>query len=74
MPKHKTNTQVVRGLMEFAKSGPLMQAFVIEALRRYADQCAAADPAVFDSPLMSGRAWHACAVEAQQTLAQHLGS
>ena len=72
MPRRKTNTQFLKHLMEFSRSGPLMQAFVLEAVSKYADRCAAADPADFDSPLMSGAAWHACAVEAQQAMKEHL--
>ena len=70
----KTNTEFLTDLMDFAKSGPLMQAFVIEALSKYAERCASADPAVFDSPLLSGAAWHRCAVEAKEAIAAHLAS
>jgi hypothetical protein len=72
MARRKTNTQFITRLMEYARSGPLMQAFVLEAVSKYADRCAAADPSDFDSPLLNGAAWHACAVEAQQTLKDHL--
>lgn len=70
----KTNTQFITDLMEFAKSGPLMQAFVLEAISKYAERCAEADPSVFDSPLMNGTAWHRCAVEARAALKSHLGT
>jgi len=73
MPR-KTNTEFLTDLMEFAKSGPLMQAFVLEAVSKYATACAAADPAAFDSPLMTGTAWHRCAVEAKAALAAHLST
>lgn len=74
MARHKTNTEAVVELMDWAKSGPLMQAFVLEAIRKYADLCAAADPSALDTPMLNGRAWKRCAVEAQQALTQHLGS
>ncbi len=73
-PKRLTNTQMLTRLMEFAQSGPLMQAFILEAIGRYAKTCAEQDPAVFDSPILVGAAWHACAVEARDTLEQHLKS
>lgn len=72
MPKHKSNTAFITDLMDFARSGPLMHAFVMEAITQYADRCAKADPSVFDSPLLSGTAWHACAVEAQQAMKARL--
>jgi hypothetical protein len=35
MPKRETNVEFVTRVMEFAKSGPMMQAFVIEAMAKY---------------------------------------
>ena len=69
----KTNTEALTDLMEFARSGPLMQAFVLHAISHYAEKCAAQDPATFDNPFMSGRAWHACAIEARDHINKHLG-
>jgi hypothetical protein len=74
MAHRKTNTKFVRDLMEYARSGPLMQAFVVEAISKYAERCAAADPPDFDSPMLSGVAWHACAVEAKAAITAHLGT
>lgn len=73
-PKRLTNTQMLTQLMEFAKAGPLMQAFILEAIGRYAKECAKQDPAVFDSPILVGAAWHSCAVEARDTIEKHLKS
>lgn len=73
MPR-KSNTEFLVDLMDFAKAGPLMQAFVLEAVAKYAEQCAKADPAVFDSPMLNGAAWHRCAVEAKAALTAHLSS
>lgn len=70
----KTNTEAIVELMDWARSGPLMQAFVIEAISQYATRCAAASPEVFNSPLLNGKAWHRCAVEAKQAIDKHLAS
>ena len=55
--KYKSNEQFVKDIMAFSRRGPLAQIFVVEAIRKYAEACAEADPAVFDSPLMNGAAW-----------------
>ncbi|KAF1049307.1 hypothetical protein [Xylophilus sp.] len=70
----RTNTEVVTDLMGFARSGPLMQAFVLEAISRYAKQVQAADPRLLDSPFLSGAAWQACADEAVAAINKHLGA
>ena len=54
---YKSNEQFVKDIMAFSRRGPLAQIFVVEAIRKYAEACAEADPAVFDSPLMNGAAW-----------------
>lgn len=69
----ETNVQLIERLMNFSRHGALMQAFVLEALGRYAKACAAADPREFDTPLLNGAAWHGCAVEASEALDLHLG-
>jgi hypothetical protein len=71
--RHQTNVQLIERLMNFSRHGALMQAFVLEALGRYAKACAAADPREFDTPLLNGAAWHGCAVEASEALDLHLG-
>ena len=53
-----TNVEFVTELMEFSAHGALIQAFVMQAL---------------DTPMVSGHAWHGCAVEIQQKLERHLG-
>lgn len=72
MSKRLTNDQVLARLMKFSRSGALMQAFIIEACRRYAEACAEAPAETFDSPLLHGAAWKACAVELRDTLEAHL--
>jgi hypothetical protein len=70
----RTNVKGVTDLMEFARSGPLMQAFILEAIRRYACQVADADLADLDSPLISGAAWRRCGREALDAIDSHLGA
>lgn len=72
--KRQTNVAMLRRLMEFSKNGALMQAFVLTAIDKYAQQCMQAGAEKLDTPLVSGRAWVACAQEAQQTVAAHLGA
>ncbi len=36
--KHKTNVQLINGLMTHSQQGVLMQAFLIEAIANYAKQ------------------------------------
>lgn len=62
MPKKlKTNTDLVRDLMEFSPHGAVAQMIIMEAIQRYARQCAEADPAKFDNPMINGKTWVACA-------------
>ncbi|ATA53137.1 hypothetical protein CKY39_07875 [Variovorax boronicumulans] len=73
MNDRPTNVEFVVDLMEYSAYGALIQAFVIHALDRYARRVAAATPEELDTGLVSGRAWHGCAVEVQRKLAQRLG-
>ena len=61
MSTRKTNTDCIVELMEFSPTGALAQAFILEAIKRYARAVAAADPAKLDSDLLSGEAWVATA-------------
>ena len=54
--KQKTNVQFIRHLMETSRHGALMQAFVLEAIERYAVLCSKAGAEAFDSSLLSGAA------------------
>jgi hypothetical protein len=71
MPR-KTNVEFVTEIMEHAASGPLMQAFVIEALAKYARACVEASAESLDTPMLNGFAWKRCAIELDAKLAQHL--
>ena len=53
----RTNTAFVSYVMTHCPTGALGQAFVIEAIRRYAEQIADLDPAVIGNALFSGEAW-----------------
>lgn len=65
-----TNVEFVTDLMEFSAHGALIQAFVLQALTQYADRVAATDPKALDTSLVSGHAWHGCALEVQRKLKQ----
>ena len=65
-----TNVEFVTELMEFSAHGALIQAFVMQALEQYARRVAAMDPEAPDTPMVSGRAWHGCALEVLQKLEQ----
>lgn len=62
MAQRKSNTEFVTDLMEMARSGPLMQAFVIEALRHYAEVTSNAGPWETIT-FIDQDAWKACATE-----------
>lgn len=54
--KRETNEELIIRMMNFSPTGALSQAFIIEAISRYADQVASAE-SVPDSPFLSGKAW-----------------
>jgi hypothetical protein len=60
--KTQTNIQKVNHLMIMNPGGPLSQAFIIEAVRRYAAEVIDAGPPA-DNPraIISPAAWHATA-------------
>jgi len=62
MVKQKTNTQLVNHMMTYSKQGVLMQAFIIEAIAKYAESVKA-NP-LPDNGFISPHAWDACASEA----------
>jgi len=79
MPRKKqaegpeTNVAFVARIMEFSRSGALAQLFVVEAIRRYAAQCAEAPADKMNTPIISGAQWKRCAVEIQCEVLKHLG-
>lgn len=59
---HETNEQFIARIMSFGcPTGPLIQAFVIQALRNYAEAVSDAPAESLDSPLLSGESWKATA-------------
>jgi hypothetical protein len=70
MAARKSNPEFIADLMRYASAGPLMQAFVIEALDRYAAEVLASDPpANAENSVISWTAWAACAAEITQAMA-----
>ena len=61
--KRKTNIQLVNDLMTHSQNGVLMQAFIIEAIAKYAEQTKVSPPWSNQS-FISEAAWRACADEA----------
>ena len=70
----QTNVEFVVELMEFSAHGALIQAFVLQALTYYAQKVAAADLEALDTGMVSGHAWHGCALEVQRKLKQRFDS
>ena len=53
MAKRKTNVQAVRDMMESSNFGVLSQLFIVEAITRYARECAEQEPNQFDIMLIN---------------------
>ena len=66
--KHKTNVQLINGLMTHSQQGVIMQVFIIEAIRHYAIQAKVAPPWSTDNTFISEAAWRACADEAMEAI------
>ena len=68
--KRKTNIQVVNDLMTHSKQGVLMQAFIIEAIAKYAELTkeAVGKPEWAPNSFISAGAWGACADEALEAI------
>jgi hypothetical protein len=64
--KHKTNIQLVTDLMTHSQHGVLMQAFIIEAIAKYAELTkeAIGKPEWAPNSFISAKSWGACAEEA----------
>jgi len=62
--KHKTNVQLINDLMSHSQQGPLMQAFIIEAINAYSKQTKVSPPWSTDNSFISEASWRACADEA----------
>jgi hypothetical protein len=62
--KQPTNVQLINGLMTHSQQGVLMQAFIIEAIAKYAEQTKVSPAWSTDTTFISEAAWRACADEA----------
>ena len=65
--KHQTNAELINGLMSYSKQGPLMQAFLIEAIHAYSKQTKVS-PKWANEGFISEAAWRACADEALEAI------
>ena len=71
----RSNTLKIQHLMTRSPAGPLMQAFILEAIRRYAEEIVS-EGLPEDNPraLISPRAWYVCAEVAQAELSETEGA
>ncbi|WLA44043.1 hypothetical protein QNJ95_22470 [Bradyrhizobium elkanii] len=69
----QTNTAFVRSLMEHSKYGALAQLFVLDALDKWSELVAKAEPAAVNTPLINGHAWVGVAAEIQEKLKARMG-
>lgn len=58
-----TNLEFVVELMEFSNNGPMIQAYVLEALRLYSDSVVQNQDQIPEDGFISRRLWVACAEE-----------
>jgi len=65
--KHKTNTQFIHDLMTKSGQGALIQAFVIEAIRDYAERARDAEPWKGQT-FISQDVWKNCARECLEAI------
>jgi len=56
-----TNQEFMEELMTISPYGVLSQAFILEAVRKYSEQVAAADPEIFENGFIHGPAWQGVA-------------
>jgi hypothetical protein len=73
--KRMTNVQRLTHLMEFSNSGPLMQAYILNALMNYSEDMLDEDEETTpDHSLIAAGTWRRCANECLTTLRDHLKS
>jgi hypothetical protein len=66
-----SNEEFVDELMRFSCYGPLMQVFVIEALRSYSEQVSASVPADNPRALINPMTWHQIGKDVQKALKEN---
>ncbi len=71
--RYETNDALVTRIMNFCPYGALSQAFIIEAIARYADLIADEKTVIPDTPLMRGAAWKCTGQWVKSELDKHLG-
>jgi hypothetical protein len=69
----KDNVKFIRDLMTFSKHGALTQAFIVEAIMRYAEQVSKAPADESDTALISGRAWKGVAEDIYKQMTERYG-
>lgn len=73
--KRLTNEQFVKRLMNFSRSGAMMQVFIIEAMSQYAKQVVDnADNADWTNSMITKDVWVGVARELLSSLEQQYGS
>ena len=63
-----TNVEFVTELMDYSNNGPIMQAYVLEALRLYSDSVIALQDEMSDDGFISKKLWVSCATEVLRKL------
>ncbi len=69
--KKQTNVQFIKKLMEQGRHGPLNQAFVMCAIKRYVEQVLASTPEQLNTGLISGELWLSIADEIKKQFDKH---
>ena len=64
----KTNSEFVDDLMNYSPHGALAQVFIMEAIRKYSEQVAEADPKIFEGGFIDGPAWQGVAKDILQRM------
>jgi hypothetical protein len=68
----KTNEEFIGDLMGYSEHGALIQIFVVEAIRNYAEQVAATPtPTDHGTGYISAIAWHGCATEVMEKMKEN---
>ena len=63
-----TNVEFVTELMEVSRNGPMIQAYVLEALRLYSDSVVQNQDQIPEDGFISRRLWVSCAEEVLEKL------
>ncbi len=69
-----TNEEFISDLMTRGPGGVLQQVFVVEAVRKYAEQVLAADPDLFNNGVIAGPSWIRMAEYVTEKMTENYGS